>query len=585
SDHCTLINGLGPTESTLALQYFINKKAKLIGSSVPVGFPVADTEVLLLNEREERVALYGEIAIRSRYIAPGYWMRPEETERSFLPDPEGGERRIYKTGDIGRVLPDGSISFVGRKDFQVKIRGYRIELGEIETVLGSHLAVAKSVVMVREDIPGEKQLAAYIVFKPNATVSISDLRNHLKRHLPDYMIPTDFLILDTLPLTPNGKIDRHLLPVPERNANASRKEYVAPRNAIEIELADIWQKILNIHPIGVNDNFFELGGHSLLAVSLMAQIKNRFGKTLPLTALFQGATIENLAILLLQHADLSKWTPLVKINANGTKLPFFCVHPAGGEVLCYYELARLLGEDQPFYGLQAAGLVENQEADTTIEEMATRYINALRDVQHQGPYLLGGWSLGGKIAMEMAQQLEKKGEKIALLALFDTYAPLGWELGNIDDIELLSQYTRFRRLPITRSDLEGMNIDEQLNYIVKALRIGTQSTPDLDLAQIRRFYHVYKSNLQASSNYVAKTYTNQITVFRTEELPAYINETSSQYQLYQNPTMGWDKFCSGPIAVHTVSGNHHNIVLKPHVDVLARQLKQCILRAQGCDKQ
>ncbi|MEW6735860.1 MAG: amino acid adenylation domain-containing protein, partial [Acidobacteriota bacterium] len=582
SPQTDIFNEYGPTETTVGCSVYQVMAEDDSSGVVSIGRPIANTQLYILDEYHQAVPIgvTGELYIGGLGIARGYLNRPDLTAERFIPNPfsvQPGER-LYRTGDLCRYLPDGNIEYLGRIDNQVKIRGFRIELGEIETVLLQQAAVQECVVVVREDKPGDKRLAAYLVSEQE--INVSKLRSYLQQQLPDYMIPAAFVFLEAMPLTSNGKLDRHSLPVPEREGKVSRTAYVAPRTAVELELVDVWQKILNICPIGVNDNFFELGGHSLLAVSLMAQIKSRFGRTLPLTTLFQEPTIEKLAILLCQHMDSLQWTPLVKINTNGAKPPFFCIHPIGGEVLCYYELARLLGEDQPFYGLQAAGLIENQEVDTTIEEMATRYINALRDVQPQGPYLLGGWSLGGNIAMEMAQQLENQGEEIDLLALFDSYALLGWELDCIDDAELLSQYARLRRLSITRNDLEGMNIDEQLSYIVKAVRVQDRSILDLDLTQIRCFYNVYKSNLQAARNYTAKTYANQITLFRAEELPSYVNEASSLYHLYQNPTLGWEKFSAKPIKVHTVPGNHENMIFQPYVEVLARQLKHYIMRVK-----
>ena len=232
------VNGLGPTESTLALQYFINHETQVIGNTVPVGYAVGDTEILLLNEAGEQTEIYGEIGIRSDHLALGYWQKPEITKAAFLPDPEGGTKRIYRTGDMGRLLSDGSIAFTGRKDFQVKIRGVRIEPGEIEATLSQHPGVRECVVLAREDIPDDKRLVAYIVVNQQRAPSAHNLRSFLKQKLPDYMVPSAFVYLDALPRTPNGKVDRKALPAPDQSVIGSEESYVGPRSSVE----EIWSE-------------------------------------------------------------------------------------------------------------------------------------------------------------------------------------------------------------------------------------------------------------------------------------------------------------------------------------------------------
>jgi len=267
-------------------------------NALPVGYPVEDTEVLLLNEASEQAELYGEIGIRSAHVALGYWQKPELTKVSFLPDPEGGTKRIYRTGDMGRLLPDGSIGFIGRKDFQVKIRGFRIEMGEIEAVLGQHPAVQENVVIAREDTPGDKHLVAYLVADQQSVPSISELRSFLSEKLPDYMVPSAFVMLDALPLTPNGKLDRRALPAPDQSRPDLEGAFVAPRSPVEELLVRIWRKVLGLEQVGIYDNFFELGGHSLLATQVMSRVLNAFQTEIPLRALFEKPTIGELAMFI-----------------------------------------------------------------------------------------------------------------------------------------------------------------------------------------------------------------------------------------------------------------------------------------------
>jgi len=294
SEECIMVNGLGPTESTLALQYFITHKTQLVGHLVPVGYPVEDTEVVLLNETGVDAEVYGEIGIRSDHVALGYWQRPELSEATFLTDPQGGPQRLYRTGDMGRLLPDGSIGFCGRRDFQAKIRGFRIELGEIEAALDQHPAVRESVVIVREDSAGDKQLVAYVA-ADIPVPAVSNLRAYVKTKLPDYMVPSAFVVLERLPLTRNGKVDRNALPPPARDTERLDHAFFGPRNAVEKVIADVWSEVLGISQIGRHDNFFDLGGHSLKAVQIVSRLRKVFQSEIPLHFLFEFPTIATLA--------------------------------------------------------------------------------------------------------------------------------------------------------------------------------------------------------------------------------------------------------------------------------------------------
>ena len=272
--------------------------------------------------------------------------------------------RLYRTGDLGRYLPDGNIEYLGRIDHQVKIRGFRIELGEIESNLKQHPGVQQAVVVARETPSGDKRLVAYVVLKDSAKKQQAgedgagpiDLRAYLRDKLPDYMLPAMYVMLEALPLTPSGKVDRRALPEPDACRLPWRRTTSHRVTSSNDNLATIWEEVLHVRPIGVRSNFFELGGHSLLAIELFAQIEKVFGKRPPLTTLFQSPTIEQLAHVLRAEGWSDESATLIAIQPGGSKPPFFCVHGFGGGVLDYGELARLLGPDQPFYGLQARGM-------------------------------------------------------------------------------------------------------------------------------------------------------------------------------------------------------------------------------------
>ncbi|NEO15135.1 MAG: amino acid adenylation domain-containing protein [Moorea sp. SIO3F7] len=355
-------NLYGPTEATIwsAVALVDNQFS---GSFVPIGFAINNTQIYILDRHLQPVPIGvpGELYIGGDGLARGYLNRPELTSEKFITNPfcNSKSERLYKTGDLARYLPDGNIEFLGRIDNQVKIRGFRIELGEIESVLNTHPQIQQTVVIAREDLPGNKRLVAYIVVEES--LSTNQLREFLKQKLPDYMVPSAFVTLDTLPLTPNGKVDRKSLPAPD-GVFSRVEEYVAPRTTIELQLTQIWSEVLNLTSVGVQDNFFELGGHSLLAVRLMSKIQQQFQINLPLATLFQSPTIEQLASLL--GSSVNTQNPiLVGIKTSGNQPPLFCIHPVGGNVLCYAELARHLAQDYPVYGLQSLGLDGQQQPE------------------------------------------------------------------------------------------------------------------------------------------------------------------------------------------------------------------------------
>jgi amino acid adenylation domain-containing protein len=300
SPACILVNGLGPTESTVSLQYFVDQQMEITRHAVPVGYPVEDTEVVLRNAAGTQAEVYGEIGIRSPYIALGYWQKPKLTQAVFLRDPEGGRQRVYCTGDMGRRLPDGSIEFVGRKDFQVKVRGFRVELGEIEAVLGQHPGVRETVVLAQQGASGDTYLTAYVVPKQQP-LTAPELRSFLKQKLPVYLLPSAFVLLDTLPLTPTGKVDRRALPSLSQARLEPETGFVSPSTPVEKMLATLWAEILGIAQVGIHDNFFELGGHSLLATQVISRLRTTFHVALSLRRFFEAPTVAGLAMAITEH--------------------------------------------------------------------------------------------------------------------------------------------------------------------------------------------------------------------------------------------------------------------------------------------
>ena len=303
SQDCIFVNRLGSTETGSIRWYFIGKETRIADSNVPVGYPVEDNEILLLDDAGEDVSLgqSGEIAVKSRYLSPGYWRRPDLTQSAFLADSEGGDERIYCTGDLGRMLPDGCLVHLGRKDFQVKIRGYRIEVSEIEMALLDHAAIKEAVVRVWEVRPGDQRLVAYVIPAEQRKPSVIELRRFLAGALPNYMIPSTFVTLDALPLAPNGKVNLQALPPPDRSRPELGNPYVAPRIPVENALAEIWAQVLGLEQVGINDNFFDLGGNSLLATQVISRVINTFRVKVPLRSLFKAPTVADMAVVIVQN--------------------------------------------------------------------------------------------------------------------------------------------------------------------------------------------------------------------------------------------------------------------------------------------
>lgn len=575
-----MLNAYGPTEcSDDVSHYRIDQPPAKDAQRIPIGHALANMCLYIVDKRIEPVPIgvAGELLVAGVGVGRGYLNDARRTAEVFIPDPFARRpgARLYRTGDLARYLPDGNIEFLGRLDHQVKVRGFRIELGEIEAVLEQHPAVREVAVIDYQDGSLEARLAAYVVPNQEQPPALGDLRSFLKEKLPDYMMPSFFVLLDALPLTANGKLDRRALPPPDASRSNTEDSYRAPRNDIEIRLVRIWEEMLQMRNVGIADNFFELGGHSILALRLMGEIERQFGHALPLAILFEKGTIEHLAGILRQQFKPLSLSPVVPIQPLGSRTPLFFVHVGSGQVLCYLDLARSLGSDQPFYGLQDPYLHAEGTGEISIEEMAARYLDAIRLVQPDGPYLLGGWSFGGLVAFEMALQLEKQGEEVGLLALLDTGAP-DWvrKLPNpTDDALLLGIIARELNLRVLDSELQPLEPDEQLRYVAERMQ-NAHLIIENPLAYLKREVNIFKARTRAIQNYMPRVYSGQITFFR-----AAIEDTGSELESDSDPTRGFKSLSAEPVKLYEIPGTHHQIAREPQVRVLAEQLRGCIDRA------
>ena len=603
----TCVNLYGATETQRAVGYYIVPNAfndavsksgtggppvihapeerATIKEVLPLGKGIKDVQLLVLNGSRQLcgVGEAGEIYFRSSHLAKGYLGDEALTHERFILNPfaNADGDRLYRTGDLGRYLPDGNAEHLGRVGRQVKIRGFRIEPGEIEATLAQHPAVRETAVIALQSKFDETSLVAYVVPLQPAGITTTELRQYLSEKLPAYMMPAAFVMMDALPLTPNRKLDRTALPSPDEDLRERAAEYTAPRSEIEEALADIWKEVLTVERVGVHDNFFELGGHSLMAVRLFAMMEKTFGRRLPLATLFQAPTVAQLAAIL-QKDVVPSWSSLVPIQPLGSRQPFFCVHAVGGNVLEYYDLAQHLGPDQPFYGLQSRGLDGRQPPHARITEMAAHYIKEIREFQPAGPYFIGGRSLGGIIAFEMACQLRIQGQEVGLLALLDSY-PVGY--GKLRDGGTLRSKVGhiIRRMGSHVSNIRGLSLDEKLSYVIDKAQYGPIKLRSKVWQMIYRSYErfgralpralrdVQEFNWLAARDYVPGLYDGRVTLFWASR------DLRASFDLVE----GWRVLAEGGMEVQEIPGTHLNIIKEPHVAELALKLGESLARAQG----
>jgi amino acid adenylation domain-containing protein len=567
-----LHNLYGPTEASIEVTFWHCREDRDL-SFVPIGKPIANTGVYVLDADGQPVPVNvkGELYLGGVGLARGYLNQPELTAEKFIPNSFSGVSgaRLYRTGDQVRWHADGVLEFLGRLDHQVKLRGYRIELGEIESALREQDGVKEAAVLLREDHE-DKRLVAYVVMKDGKTTEA--LREGLRQRLPEHIVPTGWVELEQLPLTASGKLDRRALPAPGRE---SRRNYIAPRNEKEERLAEIWSQVLRVERIGVEDNFFDLGGHSLLAVRLCAAIRNRMNCDLSLIDVFQYPTIAKMAQQTETPAADSRLQILVPINPLTSGTPFFCIHAIGGHVLSYSQLARELGQDLPFYGLQSPPSGSSYGPLETVEQMASVYNKEIRRIQAHGPYLLGGWSMGGLVAFEMARQLRAQGETIALLALFDTYPPSGNRSRHVpaDSPEMLALFALEMARSIgqdasaLQSQFAELTLEEQQKLVMDELIRAEVIARDHAETEFNRMLNLYMRNLLAMQLYTPSTQEQNILLFKAAEgeNPRAIAEE-------------WKKLSGGRVELHLLPGNHYTILQRPALIDLASILKSRIER-------
>jgi amino acid adenylation domain-containing protein len=560
-----LWNMYGPTETTI---WSTIARIEVQGGPLTIGRPIGNTSLYILDAdlRPVPIGLPGELYIGGHGLARGYRGRPDLTEERFIAHPfdQTPSARIYRTGDLARYGSDGRVEYLGRIDDQVKVRGYRIELGEIENVLVRHPAVSRSVAVARTDDRGERELVAYFIPK-GIPVSSSTLRRYLRQALPDYMVPDVVVSVEAFPLTPNGKIDRKALPAPRRE-RGEEEEYVAPRTALERRLVEIWERELDIRPISVTENFFDLGVRSIVAAQLFARIEHELGSRLPLGAVFHAPTIESLAHLLEVDHEAARWKSLVPIQPHGSLPPIFCVHGGAGTILHLEPLARHLGDEQPFYGLQQRGLYGGAPSPRSVEAMAAQYLTEVRSVRPHGPFYLAGYCFGAIVAFHMAQMLVQEGEEVPVLAMFNGPSPSwirAWAAPDNQPSRRGGRVAQARgprpavHLRIARAAPAFFR--GSAREVIVRLALATRRP----LPERLRENHFLRLNAKAERAYEPRTYPGRIWIFYGQGL-------------YEDPNLGWGGLAEGGLETYAIPGEHSNnrqMMNEPYVHFVGDRLR------------
>jgi amino acid adenylation domain-containing protein len=556
----------GATEGSIwSIAYEVGDVARN-WSSIPYGKPLTNQTVRVLDPEmlPTPVGVVGDIYIGGLGVARGYWRDPDRTAESFVLHPRTGER-LYRTGDLGRLMPSGDVEFLGRKDLQVKIQGYRVELGEIETALSAHSRVRACVVGATGDRFDYKRLVAWIC---PTSEGVDDLHRELtawlSERLPGYMVPDVFVNVDSIPLTDNGKVDRRNLPDPGR-AQATPRTHVSPRTAVERDLAIVWESLLGIKDVGVTDRFTDLGGHSLLAVQLVARTRRQFGVELPLAAVFQHPTIEELAALI-EAGGPHTTDVLVPLSHEAKGEPLFLIHPIGGSVMCYAALAREVAKVRPVIGVQALGLVQPDHDCRRLEDLAAQYASAIVKRQPEGPLHLAGWSMGGCLAFEIARQVLERGRSVALLALIDSDIHAASE---IDDVSLLTGFVRDLgglvedELNIDRDTLIGLDKDARIEHVFGLARAGKVLPVEFERERFVSLVELYAAHARALTNW------------RPRRIQVPLNLLLARSRRTNAPTrpdLAWEDLATA-VHVHPLPGDHYGILRSAGAKAAAEVLR------------
>lgn len=567
---CRLDNQYGPTETHLVTRWTLGRDVEGWPSLPPIGEPASGVTLHNLDARLAPVQAGepGELYVGGDGLARGYLDAPALTAERFVPDPFGSEpgARVYKTGDVVRLDGDGPAAFVGRSDDQIKVRGYRVEPGEVELALTGHPGVAQAAVGLRELGGGVSALVGYVV-TDGSGVTASDLSRHLRARMPDYMVPSRFFFLDALPLTRTGKTDRRLLGEVELPAPAG--DSPVPGESLAAIVSEIWERVLGHNEFEPDDDFFDVGGDSLLATWVVAELSQALGREIDLSLLLQDSTLkglaDNLEVLALPLAGERPPSEVITLRAGPSQRVLFLVHPLGGELLAYMALARAIRAPLRVLGLRwQAGEAAAGARPVSLREMAAVHLAQVRAVQPSGPYLLAGWSFGGVLAFELAQQLVAAGERVDFLGLFDANPVVDSTTG-----VLTRDGTLFERLSEVLAEIDGRlaagGAEADVAHLLTDPRLsgllGNTIPEGVTATHVRKNLLLTRDNVRAAMEYRAAPYGGAIDLFQPADVPTPIQESQAA---------ALRQLAQGPLRTHTVPGDHYSILRAPLVETMAR---------------
>lgn len=559
-----LFNTYGQTECTAVTTRYLFDPAKTY-EFAPIGSAIENVQLLVMDEKGNPPPSgeVGELYVGGIGVGRGYLNQSDLTVKKIVTH-QG--QRYYRTGDLVREIEGGVLIHNGRADGQIKIRSVRIEPGEVESALIKHPMIKLAVVAgYPTDTP--RQLAAYVQLSEEHQKLPSDFRNWLKTELPEAFIPAYIIPVPAFPLTPNGKIDKKALPEPTAEfKNITDSDEGTPRTALEASLLALWRKYLKAPSMGVFDNFFDFGGDSLLIVQIITELETSFRKTLPLSLIFRYPTVAQLAEILQDEGWTPETSALVPVKPVGSRRPFFCVHADGGAFF-YLDFAKHLHDDQPFYGLQSKGLDLNDEPFTHITDAAASYVEAIRSIQREGPYNIGGFSVGGIFAYEIAQQLVKAGQEVSMLAFMDAPSPY-YPVYIVSGSGYLGKFKRLFKLPLNKMLSEGAQKAVKLlkKWETGLLILAHQKTRRPMPAELRAEF-IRRLNQRMGDLYKPAPYHAPVHVFYAEQ---------QEDGIYRDDTLGWKDYVTAPIYTHEIPGDHESIFKEPLVKNLAQTVQKAI---------
>jgi thioesterase domain-containing protein/acyl carrier protein len=582
-----IYNEYGPTESTVGCMIYRYNSSKDKRKSVPIGKGSDNHDIYILDQNQNvlPIGVQGELHVSGEGLAKGYLNNPELTEEKFIDHPFNEGKKIYRTGDLAKWLSDGNIEFLGRIDDQVKIRGFRIELGEIESSLSKHEKVRESIVLAREE-NGDKFLCAYLVCEGD--LSYKELHTYLSERLPDYMIPSYFVELETIPLTTNGKVNRKILPSPEIKAG---DDFVAPLNETESKLIEIWSEVLNIEKeeISTTANFFSIGGHSLKASFCLNKLINSFNINIPLIEIFRNPTVSQLANFIeLNKLKISIEDDHLVLLKEGdvSGLNIFFIHDGSGEVDGYIEFCKESNDEFNYWGIKAGVFKKNEPSNFTLEQLADIYIKCLKKVQPTGKYNIAGWSLGGTIAFEMVRQLEQEKNEVRFFGIIDSVPPninanvkvkeftvdseLNWLRKYFDEEEVIERFSAELNLKdLWHKVIHYLNNQDGASEIIKDeivrnIGFNINKYKKASIEDLIKYMNFTRSLSTACSYYIPKNVINsQINYFAARDSKRIRKEN-------------WNIFTEINMVIKEIKGDHFSIFTAPNVKFLFKQFKESL---------